>query len=439
MRSATAIAAKEAVAASSERVVTLVLHGTFARDATWWRPGNGGEATFADRLEDALHARGAPGSVWQPVIEAGVDPSTFSWSGENSHRARLRAAADLAAKLDSLADHAGATSDAPLAVNIVAHSHGGNVALESLCRLNERVRIRRLVMLGTPLIARRPELRLVRVLFGSSLLAIIAIFMCMSLLAVAAVPFAPRSGDDAATGILTLTGVAIWAFGLAVLVPRSGTVCFWLLDHLWRFLLHPVRMLLGRTAGQAYGPPPATLRRLMDGSPVILFTSHQDEADLLLQLGAAPRRLYANWVQRQHFLVGTAEWWLLRPLLDSVVFELLEIVLERYVLGFGWVSLLFDNCKKGRAELERAYPPSVVRRVDVTEHLLPLLRKRAQGLPPPLPVIERASLPDEQRRAQDLQEVLTTVVASLKDQLTLRHSLYYECDAVIESVAAELV
>jgi hypothetical protein len=74
----------------------------------------------------------------------GADLESFRWSGRNTHRARVQAALDLAAHLDQLADRD---------VVIVAHSHGGNVALGALRTAAPTHRKRTLVTLATPFLA----------------------------------------------------------------------------------------------------------------------------------------------------------------------------------------------------------------------------------------------------------------------------------------------
>lgn len=87
-------------------VVTLV-HGTFATDAEWTQP----QSALSRHLTKALGC-------------AVTFPRPFLWSGSNSHRARLVAGENLAEYLrDSIKQY-------PDSLHfIVAHSHGGNVAL----------------------------------------------------------------------------------------------------------------------------------------------------------------------------------------------------------------------------------------------------------------------------------------------------------------------
>ena len=86
-------------------VITLV-HGTFAPDAPWTWP------------DSALR------SLWPGTSERPVCFSVFGWSGGNSHRDRVAASRELAEHLRALTTTYRAASHL-----VVAHSHGGNVAL----------------------------------------------------------------------------------------------------------------------------------------------------------------------------------------------------------------------------------------------------------------------------------------------------------------------
>lgn len=101
---------------------TLIVHGTFARREEWWQP----DGSFHKYLK-ATH---------RPDTYSAAD--RFDWSGLYSHSARVRAAADLSSWV---ARHQGDGLD------IVAHSHGGNVGL--LATMSGQ-KIRMLVLLSTP-------------------------------------------------------------------------------------------------------------------------------------------------------------------------------------------------------------------------------------------------------------------------------------------------
>ena len=113
--------------------VTLV-HGTFARGAPWTRSGS--------RLASALHAG----------LDGPVEVDHCDWSGGNSASAREDGARRLAAHLREAAlRHPDAKRF------VVAHSHGGNVALYAM-RDGEVARLTQgVVCLSTPFLVARPR------------------------------------------------------------------------------------------------------------------------------------------------------------------------------------------------------------------------------------------------------------------------------------------
>lgn len=114
--------------------VTLV-HGTFARGAPWASDEN---AVIRTRLREAFPSR--------------VTVRQFDWSGRNSHAARLEAGAALAEDQAALA-----ASNPEMPRFVIAHSHGGNVALYSLREASERTLPAGIVTMGTPFIACEPR------------------------------------------------------------------------------------------------------------------------------------------------------------------------------------------------------------------------------------------------------------------------------------------
>ncbi|ROP44139.1 triacylglycerol lipase [Streptomyces sp. PanSC9] len=111
-------------------VVTLV-HGTFARKAAW------------TQMDSALS---------RALSAAGLQVSRFTWSGRNSFHARAHAARELADHLGRTArEHPGARQW------VVAHSHGGNVALHAVERLRQQGQVSPVpvVTLATPFIHAR--------------------------------------------------------------------------------------------------------------------------------------------------------------------------------------------------------------------------------------------------------------------------------------------
>jgi len=124
-------------------VVTLV-HGTFARGAPWTQPGSALSKAVCEHFGQRVQLR------------------RFDWSGRNSFRARAKGAEALAA---DARDIAGRYIGVPHYV--IAHSHGGNVAIEAAiqCRNME---IDGVVCLATPVLTtkRRHFSPLVRIAVG---------------------------------------------------------------------------------------------------------------------------------------------------------------------------------------------------------------------------------------------------------------------------------
>lgn len=107
-------------------VVVTLLHGTWAQSATWVLPGS----PLCRRLIEAWGER--------------IALMPLRWSGGNTVRARARAAARLATQIDTVARQFPAANH-----YIIAHSHGGNVALYAL-RERPGARISGVACLSTP-------------------------------------------------------------------------------------------------------------------------------------------------------------------------------------------------------------------------------------------------------------------------------------------------
>ncbi|MDE2320748.1 MAG: hypothetical protein KGL31_02360 [candidate division NC10 bacterium] len=101
-------------------VPTVIVHGTYAVNQTWWQQGTG---NFWAYINSKV-----------PNLCGG--PSAFAWSGLNDHMERVRAARTLV------------TWAGNQTLDVIAHSHGGNV-----CFLASRMglKIRKLITLGTPI------------------------------------------------------------------------------------------------------------------------------------------------------------------------------------------------------------------------------------------------------------------------------------------------
>lgn len=103
--------------------ITIIIHGTWAADGKWWRPGGDFfEYTKRDLQRADLYGK----------------PDLYKWSGKNRDSSRRKAATSLRGWL---ASHPAAE------VSVFAHSHGANVAMLAT---HNGVKIDRLVMLSPP-------------------------------------------------------------------------------------------------------------------------------------------------------------------------------------------------------------------------------------------------------------------------------------------------
>lgn len=216
--------------------ITLV-HGTFARNAAWTRPGSA--------LREHIAAKLLPGRV---VYHC------FRWSGLPSHRARDRAAQRLRARLLKCVHH-----DETARHCVIAHSHGGNILCYALRDTPELVaQLDYIVTLSTPfLLMRSRNLSMFGMMsaFGSLIVAIIGIFLLAISLALG--PSTP--GEFFAlwrevsvhefsykNWIVTLIGLSMFAAGSAVVsVVRRWKA--WLDATLAMPRLTPERLLIVRS------------------------------------------------------------------------------------------------------------------------------------------------------------------------------------------------
>jgi hypothetical protein len=422
------------------RLLTAIIHGTFARDERWWRPGDDPETpTFADRLEEALAARGVAGTVWTPAIEAGLTPDDFAWSGANSHAGRVGAGLDLAVTLRRVAQRLGATAAAPLEVNLIAHSHGGNVCLEALRHLRPEVRIRRLVLLGTPLIDRRRSLRVLRAALALFVIGFMITAAFMLFLGIAGM----LTGDD-----VMFSDMFDLSLGAIVLMTLLGSWTFVLFaglaDLLWQAVSWPIDQIRKRRR-QLYGPPAAAVRGALGDRQVLLVTSHYDEADLLLQFGSRPRRLFDRMVRRRWpWSLRLVELVLFRPFIDWMAFYLIEMVLERFALGLPWHRCFLNDFRVADLDRGSSYPKGVYQRVDVTRYLeesllRPTAREHAIAGPNLQGDEELRSMFGGDRQLAVLYAGILKVGKTIGDQVRFLHSRYYASDTVLDLITSELV
>jgi pimeloyl-ACP methyl ester carboxylesterase len=122
---------------SSEEYDTVVVavHGTWASGAPWAQANSFLHTSLTSAFDQRLH--------WL----------NFDWSGTNSHRARHAAASELRAKLEQIA-----TNYPKARIFVIAHSHGGNIALMALASSGRlRSRIHGVVCLSTPFVLVEPQ------------------------------------------------------------------------------------------------------------------------------------------------------------------------------------------------------------------------------------------------------------------------------------------
>jgi hypothetical protein len=104
----------------------VLIHGTFARGASWTTPDS--------TVVQALRTRSGCRSV-----------HPFPWSGKNSHKARVQAGLELAHFVHNLCNNGDIQR-----IWCVTHSHGGNVALYALRHDAFKHRLAGIAFLGTP-------------------------------------------------------------------------------------------------------------------------------------------------------------------------------------------------------------------------------------------------------------------------------------------------
>ena len=112
----------------------ILIHGTFARALPWYKKGGSGYEALSKTL-----ASQNKNFILHP----------FSWTGSNNHQARTKAAQELQELIVQLSANKYHT------IHIIAHSHGGTVALLAAHMLadhqsKDTVRINELFALGMP-------------------------------------------------------------------------------------------------------------------------------------------------------------------------------------------------------------------------------------------------------------------------------------------------
>ncbi len=145
-------------------LVFVIVHGTASRNARWIRP----DSKIRRRLERHFGRRGLTVS--------------FEWSGANTDEARLTAAKALGKRIAELYEE----FHAP--IYLVAHSHGGNIALYSMRDPSVEAKVVGVICMATSFIQCRPRplipaieksLELLPRLIGATALGLLALMPAM--------------------------------------------------------------------------------------------------------------------------------------------------------------------------------------------------------------------------------------------------------------------
>jgi hypothetical protein len=107
--------------------VAILIHGTFASGAEWTME----KSPMASALSAALGP--------------GLEIKRVSWDGRNSFASRAIASRALTTELDEIV-----RSRSFRYIYLIAHSHGGNIALDAVSQMDDGQKITALVSLGTP-------------------------------------------------------------------------------------------------------------------------------------------------------------------------------------------------------------------------------------------------------------------------------------------------
>lgn len=286
-------------------VVTLV-HGTWARDSEWYQTNS----QFCKDLAASL-----PGAIFHP----------FSWTGKNSPTARHVAAKTLAHDLTNL------VAAYPRAKHfVIAHSHGGNVALYALRDITLQPLIAGVVCLSTPFLFAQPR--------GLG-----------------------EEGREFASGFRNSTWTILMLLFVGGLAPRSwpSNVIFLILlpmlvASLWDFLdtppLNKIKEKLSQWLLARVGTMEMPAR--VD-TPLLVVRTAGDEASSLLalsqflswllfkfwQLLLMPRVMYLNWARKRN----TLQFLMLVFLYFCVISSLLFFKAPTYYvfIVLAWPAVLF--------------------------------------------------------------------------------------------------
>lgn len=145
---------------------TIVVHGTLAKESTWWRAQESGR--FLDAVARGMREGGQEPDLWtiagRPVSEFKIlrpkrswgffgmklppfdnIEGRYCWGGANMHVERTRCGEELARYLETLAEISPGET-----IHLIAHSHGGNLIKVATNHVGPQVSIGRVVLLACP-------------------------------------------------------------------------------------------------------------------------------------------------------------------------------------------------------------------------------------------------------------------------------------------------
>src|SRR4051794_3111451 len=131
------------------KAIITVIHGTWAPNAVWMSPSS----PLCSALQDTLDRSG---------ITVAFD--NYVWSGSNSVSAREEAARDLRQQIRRNA------SKSPTALRfLIAHSHGGNIAVDAVCEDAVAEMLSGVITMSTPFVScRRSNVRIIAGILGAA-------------------------------------------------------------------------------------------------------------------------------------------------------------------------------------------------------------------------------------------------------------------------------
>jgi hypothetical protein len=210
-----------------------------------------------------------------------------------------------------------------------------------------------------------------------------------------------------------------------------------------------------RFAGSpAYGPPPDELLSTLGGRSAVLFISDEDEADLMMHLGAAPLDAYQalfgvvrpvrTWLSgpKQLLLLPFRifELVILRPFAYVALVPLLEVLLERFGLGFPVSSMLVRNYEMvtwtGRDPYGAVIEKALVEADDLKVGLKPRAKALVEAPAPIERPRNRSERELERERIMNLRTTLGEALSGLVEQVHLSHSGYYKAETILDEVAS---